>query len=337
MPTAVFFRFILLAALLAAVVLLNLCAGEVQLTPAQVFDGLSAWAQQAGAGDPSMQILLDIRFPRALAAGLVGLALGISGYQLQSLSNNGLADPYLTGVSSGAGLAVAAAVIYGVDPGFIPVLSLAGGLAASFVVLLLSKTADGISISRLLLAGVALSAFCAAVITLLICSGQGSARSQGIYYWLAGTVSGKSWSDLANTSAYIVGGFLLALLTSKPLRLLSLGSSTAQALGVEVARTQLAVLFSAILLCSAAVSLSGIVGFAGLVSPYFARQLFGRDERAHIVSSAGIGAVLVLLSDLCARTIASGQEPPLGTLLSLIGGPFFLYLLMKREDGAYRL
>lgn len=334
MSSVVFLRFIMLLAVFAAVLMLNLCSGEIQLSLSEVMDALSAWLRHNPyTSNTSYQILLDIRLPRALAAGLVGAALGISGYQLQSLSNNGLADPYLTGVSSGAGLAVAVAVIFGVDLGFIPMISLAGGLAASFVVLLLAKTNEGISVSRLLLSGVALSAFCGAIITMLICSGQGSIRSQGIYYWLAGSVSGKSWADISYASIYIGLGCVIALVTSKPLRLLSLGSSTASSLGVEVTKAQLLVLFSAVLLCSAAVSLSGIVGFAGLVAPYFARQLFGRDERSHLVSAAGIGAVLVLLSDLAARTISAGQEPPLGTLLSLIGGPFFIYLLLKREEG----
>lgn len=337
--TALLLRLFLLLAVFAGVLLLNLCLGEVQLSLQEVLNFFSQYLKHANlpAENSSYQILMDIRLPRALAAALVGAALGISGYQLQSLSNNGLADPYLTGVSSGAGLAVAVSVIYGVDFAFIPLISLAGGLAASFLVLMLSKTSEGISVSRLLLSGVALSAFCGALITLLICSGQGSTRSQGIYYWLAGSVNGKSWSDLGSTCIYIALGCIIALITSKSLRLLSLGSSTAASLGLEVSRAQIAVLFSAILLCSASVSLSGIVGFAGLVSPYFARQLFGRDERVHMISAAGIGAVLVLLSDLAARTISGGQEPPLGTLLSLIGGPFFIYLLLKREDGVYRL
>ncbi len=303
----------------------------------ELLDSANSWLKHIDSANTANQILFDIRLPRALAAALVGAALGISGYQLQSLSNNGLADPYLTGVSSGAGLAVALSVIAGVDFGLIPMISLAGGMAAAFVVLLMAKTAKGISVSRLLLSGVALSAFCGAVITILICSGQGSLRSQGIYYWLAGSVSGKSWTDLASTGVYIAAGALLAFVTSKPLRLLSLGSDQAAALGVDVGRAQLAVLLSAILLCSSAVSLSGIVGFAGLVAPYFARQMFGRDERAHIISSAFVGAVFVLLSDLAARTLFAAHEPPLGTLLSLVGGPFFIYLLMKKEDGVYRL
>ncbi|MBX9690681.1 MAG: iron ABC transporter permease [Candidatus Obscuribacterales bacterium] len=337
MKGLLFFRFLLLAAALIGILLLNLCLGEVNFSLGEVLRLILDFIQKQNSTESTMAILMDIRLPRALAACLVGASLGISGYQLQALSNNGLADPYLTGVSSGAGLAVTIAIVLGVDFAFIPALSLAGGLAASTVVLLLSKSNEKISVSRLLLCGVALSAFCGAIITMLICSGQGSVRTQGIYYWLAGSVSGKSWTEISSAGVYIAAGVVLALLTSKPLRLLSLGSSTAQSLGLEVLKAQIAVLFSAILLCSASVSLSGIVGFAGLVAPYFARQFFGRDERSHIISSAGIGACLVLLSDLAARCLSGGQEPPLGTLLSLIGGPFFLYLLYKRSEGVYRL
>lgn len=336
MRTAVFFKFVLLAFIFAAVLLANLCFGEVSLSIAEIANVLSAWLHHAASYSMASQILLDIRIPRALAAGLVGVALGVSGYQLQSLSNNGLADPYLTGVSSGAGLAVAAAMIAGCDAGLIPVISLCGGLAASVIVLFLSRSNDGVSVSRMLLSGVAVSSFCAALITLLICSAQGNTRSQGIYYWLAGSVNGKNWEDLSYASIYILVGLLIAFVMSKPLRVLSLGRSAAASLGVQISKAQIAILFSAILLCSAAVSLSGIVGFAGLVAPYFARQLFGRDERAHLLSAAVIGAVLVLGSDLAARTLSAGQEPPLGTLLSLIGGPFFLWLLVKQE-GASRL
>ena len=340
--------------------MLNLCLGEVQLSPGEVWQTLTYyWQKEASTASgaaviqqqsqnavvllsgvdisAAAQILMDIRLPRALSAAVVGAALGISGYLLQSLSGNGLADPYLTGVSSGAGLAVAVSVMLGVDFSLIPLVSLLGGIAASLVVLALSKSTEGISVSRLLLSGIAVSAFCGALITLIICSGNGNIRSQGIYYWLAGSVSGRTWSELTTSATYIGLGTGVALLMSKPLRMLSLGSASAASLGLEVARAQGGVLLAAILLCSAAVSLSGIVGFAGLVAPYFARRLFGRDERALIIASAFLGALLVLMSDLAARLISPGQEPPLGTLLCLLGGPFFLYLLLKQEDGVYKL
>lgn len=337
MSAAVFIRLVLLAAIFAAVLMLNLCSGELQLSPAQLFEAIQAAFGSGQAGDTAGQILMDIRIPRALAAALVGAALGVSGYLLQSLSQNGLADPYLTGVSSGAGLAVAAAVMLGADLHFLPLISLAGGMGAAAVVVLLAKTAEGISITRLLLAGVALSAFCGALVTMLVCSGQGSSKSQSIYYWLAGTVSGSTWQQLGSAAVYVCTGSLLAFVSSKSLRLLSLGTSSARSLGLDVGKAQLLVLFAAVLLCSAAVSLGGIVGFAGLIAPYFARLLYGRDERVLILSSGISGSILVLLSDLLARTLSAVHEPPLGTLLSLVGGPFFIYLLLKREEGVARL
>lgn len=336
-------RFTLLFLAFAAILLLNLCSGEVQLSVSEVLTALSQWwqssVQHASIPESSAayQILIDVRLPRVLSAALVGGALGSSGYLLQALSGNGLADPYLTGVSSGAGLAVAVSVMLGVDFSLIPLISLIGGMAASLLVMLLAKSSEGISVSRLLLAGVAISSFCGAVITLLICAGNGSLKAQGIYYWLAGTVSGRTWGELGASSVYVLLGLALAFLMSKPLRVLSLGESQALSLGLSVGKAQTAILLSAILLCSAAVSLSGIVGFAGLVAPYFARRFFQRDERELIVSSSIFGALLVMLSDFAARMIAPGQEPPLGTLLCLVGGPFFLYLLLRREDGVYKL
>lgn len=331
-------RLFLLVALFAGMLLLNLCLGEVQLSPAELFSALqSNFASQALPVSAEQQILLDIRLPRALAAALVGLALAVSGYLLQSLSHNGLADPYLTGVSSGAGLAVAASIMLGLNFNFVPLVSLGGGLMAALLVVSLSKSSDGISITRLLLSGVALSAFCGAIVTMLVASGHGGSRAQSIYYWLAGSVSGTSWSQLCCASIYIAAALFLAFAASKPLRLLSLGASSARSLGLDAGRFQLAILLAAVLLCSAAVSLAGVVGFAGLIAPYFARMLFGRDERMHILGSALFGATLVLASDLAARSLSSAHEPPLGTLLSLIGGPFFVYLLLKREEGESRL
>jgi iron complex transport system permease protein len=133
---------------------------------------------------------------------------------------------------------------------------------------------------------------------------------------------------------YVAIGFAFAMLLSKPLRLLALGSSSAASLGLNVPIAQWSILIAAVVLCGAAVSLSGLVGFVGLIAPYIARSIFGSDERVHIFTSALVGAVLVLLSDLCARTIMPGTELPLGTLLSLVGAPFFLWLIVKHREEA---
>lgn len=315
-----------------AVVMLNLCLGEVQLSPDKLWQILFSFNGGTPHDTGLQNILLQIRLPRLIAAMLVGTGLAVSGYLLQSLSNNSLADPYLTGVSSGAGLAVAIAMMFGWDFSFMPAIALTGGFVASLIVACIAKSPGGISISRLLLSGVAISAVCGSLITLILCSAQSGARAQGIFYWLAGSVSGRSWEEIGPTSFYLFIGCVLALVLSKPLRLLSLGSASAASLGLSVGKTQCAILATAVLLCAASVSLSGLLGFVGLIAPYFARQLFGRDERVHIFASAGLGALLVLLSDLAARTMVAGQDLPLGTLLSLLGGPFFLFLILKQES-----
>ncbi|MBY0358420.1 MAG: iron ABC transporter permease [Candidatus Obscuribacterales bacterium] len=324
-------KFLLLTLALSAGIALNLCLGEIHLRPDTVWQILFP-AADASQIDPGLQnVLWQIRLPRLLAACLVGAGLAVSGYLLQSLSNNSLADPYLTGVSSGAGLAVALAMVSGIDFSFIPLIALAGGFLASILVASMARSSRGFSISRLLLSGVAVSAVCSSLITLLLYAAPTSAPAQGIFYWLAGSVSGRSWQELCPVSLYILCGCLAALLLSKPLRLLSLGATQAASLGLSVSKAQSAILAAAVLLCASAVSLSGLLGFVGLIAPYFARQLFGRDERAHIFAAAGLGALLVLISDLASRLLLPGQDLPLGTLLSLLGGPFFLFLILKQE------
>lgn len=321
-------RTILLFLLFVLVVLASACIGEVHLSPAQLGELLM---RGPGQLPPEVvDLLIMVRLPRMAAAAMVGAALAVSGYLMQSLSNNCLADPYITGVSSGAGLTAVIAMIVGLDFGLLPAVSLSGGMAAALVVALVARTPSGVSIHRLLLSGVALSALCGSMITLLLSMSR-SDKTFGIMYWLAGTVTGRNWTELVPASVYLCLGFAVAVLMSKPLRLLSLGSAPAASLGVQVQRSQLIILSAAVLLCGTAVSISGLVGFVGMLAPYCARVLFGRDERLHLICSALIGAALVMLSDLVARS-APGQELPLGTLLSLLGGPFFLYQIMKQED-----
>ena len=325
------FKLAFLVLLVLVCVGLNLCLGDAQIAPGLIWQALVD-PQAAGLGQSGVPIIIwEIRLPRLLTAAVVGAALAVSGYILQALARNYLADPYLTGVSSGAGLAVAIAVSAGVDFAFVPLTALGGALAASLVVALMARSPAGLSITRLLLAGVALSAICGALITLLLIHAGTTVGSQAIFFWLAGGISGRSWSELCPAAWYVAAGLLLAMIMSKPLRVLSVGVNTAASLGLDVARTQWALLLAAVLLCGAAVSVSGIVGFVGLIAPHICRRFFGTDERLHLVASALTGAALVLASDLVARMLGQGQELPLGTLLSLIGGPFFLWLVVHQK------
>lgn len=322
-------RLILLVLLVFSALLLNLCLGDVPYSPQVAIDCLFHPESAASAG--CQQVIWQLRLPRILIASVVGICLSVSGYILQSLSRNNLADPYLTGVSSGAGLAAAFAMICGLDFQFVPIPAFAGGLASAIIVALLAKSPYGLSVTRLLLGGVALSAICGGIITLLLTNSSSPLQSQGISFWLGGGICGRTWSELPVASCYTAAGLVLALLMTKQMRLLSLGVSAAQALGVNVARCQWILLSTAVLLCGAAVSISGLVGFVGLVAPHIARNSFGRDERVQLATSALLGMVLVLLSDLAARTLGNGQEFPLGTLLALVGGPFFLWQISRHQ------
>lgn len=322
-------RFLVLLTLLVASVALNLCLGEVQLSPSELWTQLTSTGEHASA---LSNMLWEIRLPRAMAAATVGAALSVSGYMLQALTRNYLADPYLTGVSSGAALAVAIALASGVTFSMLPIFALAGGLGASLLVAVLARTASGLSVTRLLLGGVAVSAVCSSVITLAMTHLSSTGKVQGLFYWLTGSVSGKSWGELQPVGVFVACGMVAALVLSKQMRLLALGASSAASLGLNVPRAQWMILVAAVTLCGSAVSLSGLVGFVGLMAPYIARTVFGSDERMHLLTSALTGASLVLLSDLAARTLMAGTELPLGTLLSLVGAPFFLWLIMRHKE-----
>jgi iron complex transport system permease protein len=224
-------------------------------------------------------------------------------------------------------------MIAGVSYSFLPVLAFAGGLVTSLIVAMLSKSSNGLSISRLLLAGIGLSAICGAVITMILVHTSLSAQGQGLFFWLYGGIAGRTWTEFGPAAVCTAIGAITAFAMTKQIRLLSLGADAAQSLGLDVSRTQWMLLSAAVLMCGAAVSVSGLVGFVGLIAPHLARSLFGRDERWHLVSAGMLGMVLVLLSDLAARTLGQGQELPLGTLLSLVGGPFFLILISRRSAG----
>ena len=326
-----FLKLVLLIALVFVGVILNICVGDVQIPASTAIETLFNPNFESAEATTVKDIIWQIRLPRLLTAITVGVALSVSGYLLQTLSRNHLADPYLTGVSSGAGVTVAIGISLGLSFNFIPLAAFTGGLIASLIVAALARNPTGLSVTKMLLAGIALSTVASGIITLIITNGGDPVKAQGIFFWLAGGISGRTWQELIPATGYTLAGLALALLYSKQLRLLALGPQHARSLGVNVEQVQLVLLSIAVLICGAAVSVSGLVGFVGLVAPHMSRLIYGRDQRIHIVSTALLGALLVLTSDLLARSIAQGQELPLGTLLSLIGGPFFLWLVSKQR------
>jgi iron complex transport system permease protein len=326
----VYLHFAILVGVLIFAFVLNLCLGEVTLNPLQAINSLFAPSQNMPSG--LAEVIWQIRLPRLLLAMVVGAGLSMSGYLLQALSRNYLADPYLTGVSSGAGLSVACAILLGVDFTFVPLAAFIGGLIVSMIVAVMARGPQGLSVTRLLLAGVAISAICGSLITLILVASGNPTQAQGIFFWLAGGIAGRGWNELICAASYIFIGLTAAFFLSKPLRVMSLGAQPAQTLGLNVHVMQWSVLALAVLACGAAVSVSGLVGFVGLIAPYIARQLYSRDERLQLVACVLIGSSLVLLSDLVARMFGQGQELPLGTLLAIVGAPFFLWLVVKQKS-----
>ncbi len=317
-------RFAALIVALGAALLLGLFVGGSALAPADV---LHALLQPERAGDTAT-IVWTLRLPRVAIAACVGAALSVSGLLLQGLLRNPLVDPFLTGVSAGAAAAIALAVGAGVAAPLVPALGFAASLGTALLVAALARRGTGLSAERLILAGVSLSALFSAVVTLaLLRSSPGN--GQTILAWLAGSIGARGWSDLTWAAPYLAAGLTLAALAAPALNVLRLGPGVARAVGVDLARTQWLVLGGATLLAAAAVALSGVVGFVGLIVPHVARRIVGTDVRASLVASALLGATLVPLADALARSLVAPAEVPLGVLLAFIGVPAFLYLYLR--------
>jgi iron complex transport system permease protein len=287
------------------------------------------------AGGDAATIVWSLRAPRVALAAVVGAALAVAGFLLQGMLRNPLVDPFLTGVSAGAGAAIAVGVALGLAAPFLPALGFAAGLATALLVAALARRGTGIDAERLILAGVSLSALFSAIVALAL-TRLGRNGSDEILAWLAGSLAGRGWGELAWTAPYVAAGLLMAALAVPALNALRLGSNIARAVGVDVPRANWLLLGAATLLTASAVALSGIVGFVGLIVPHLARRIVGSDGRYALAASLFLGAALVPLADALSRSLFPPAEIPLGVLLAFVGVPTFLYLYL-RPAGATRL
>ena len=278
------------------------------------------------------RILWEIRVPRVAIAGIVGGSLGLAGMLLQTMLRNPLVDPYLTGTSAGAACAIAIGIAAGVASGALPLLAFIAALLTALLVAALARTGAGLSHERLILAGISLSALFAGIVTLVILLAPRASTSLSILAWLGGSLAGRGWSDARVAALYAGIGLIVALTLAPTLNALRFGESRARALGVDVDRAQWGILAAASLLTAAAVSVSGVVGFVGLIVPHVVRRLVGDDARLSLFTSIVLGAILVILADTIARSIAPPLELPLGVLLSMFGVPIFIYLSFRRRS-----
>ncbi|MEM8486482.1 MAG: iron ABC transporter permease [Bacteroidota bacterium] len=342
------YRIVLLAlcTLLLVVFVVSLGLGGITISPVQVLGilldrlGLSSGIAYA---DQQAMVLMAIRLPRILLAMLVGAGLAVSGAIMQGLFRNPLADPGLIGVSSGAALAAVLMIVFGTtilgtastiwQLWAIPLAAFLGSLAAIYLVYTLATWKGQTSVATMLLAGIALNALTAAGTGLMLMIAD-DAQLRDITFWTLGSVGGATWKSLAIIAPLVLIGIGIAIKLAASLNAMMLGEADATHLGIKVQYVKGLVVWITGLTVGATVAVTGIIGFVGLVVPHLLRLATGPDNRLLVPGSALLGASLLLAADLLARTIIAPAELPIGIVTSLLGAPFFLWLLLKYRDEA---
>ena len=277
--------------------------------------------------DPQSQIIWNIRMPRTIVGALVGINLSLSGAILQAIMRNPLADPHIIGISSGAGLAgVVIMILFPALEYLITPVAFVGAMLAAICIYILAWK-NGIKPVRIILAGVAVSAFLSAGISGLMIFY--SDRVHGALMWMVGGLAARSWPHVSIILPYAIIGLVLALASASYLNILQLGDEMARGLGVNVEVTRIVMTAIAALLAASAVSVVGLLGFVGLVVPHAARLLIGSDYRFLLPAAALLGVAIVTLSDTFARVIFAPIEFPVGIIMAFLGAPFFLFLLRR--------
>ena len=317
-------KIFLIGAAAVAGFFLSLIQGSVEISSAQIFNELIGASE---LNETKRQILENIRLPRTIVAMLVGMNLSLSGAILQAVMKNPLADPHIIGISSGAGLFGIFVMMIFSDAGALvtPAAFVGAMLAASLIYLLAWK--DGIRPIRVILAGVAVSAFLGAGISALLIFY--SDKVHGALLWMVGGLSARSWQHVEILLPYSIFGTLLAFLSARHLNILQLGDEVAAGLGLRVNLVRTILTAIAALLAASAVCVVGLLGFVGLIVPHTARLILGSDYRMLLPGAALLGAAVVMISDTFARTIFAPTELPVGILMAMLGAPFFLYLLRR--------
>lgn len=335
--------FVLLAVLLVLMILLSIGIGAVEISPVQTLAILARKInlELSFAFTPQQEsVLLAIRLPRVILGLAVGAGLAVAGAVLQSLFRNPLADPALIGVSSGAALAVSTAIVLGETlslwflsfnkPYFLPFAAFFGGLAATLFIYRIGRRKAGANVATMLLAGIAVNAFAGAGIGLMSFLAT-DAQLRNITFWSLGSIGGATWNTLAVSVPLILVSVFLLLRLARSLNVILLGEAEARHLGINTERLKWQAICLVALAVGASVAVSGAIGFVGLVVPHLLRLITGADHRYLLVNSVLLGANLLLGADILARNIVSPAELPIGIVTALIGAPFFIWLLLKKN------
>ena len=334
---------LLLAGVLVGGTVLSAITGQLPITPTEVAGSLlraigidTAWAPT----DPIVESTLwVVRFPRIVMGLAVGAALAVAGAVMQAVFGNPLAEPGVVGVSSGAALGASAAIALGVSvlggPG-VALFAFIGGLLATLLVYAVARAGGRTEVVTLLLTGIAVNAIAQAGIAFVLFAADTASREQ-IVFWQLGSLGGSRWDQVALVGVVAAVGIAISLVLARRYDLLALGERNARHLGVDVERLRLVSIVLVALLTGAAVAFTGIIAFVGLVVPHLIRMIIGPAHRGLILASAVGGGALLVVADLLTRTLIAGAELPIGMLTSLVGGPFFFWLLyrQRRRSGGW--
>ncbi|HHX87414.1 MAG TPA: iron ABC transporter permease [Firmicutes bacterium] len=327
-----------LAGLCLLAMLFSVGIGAVHISPAETARVLlKQWCPRSSTGLNATReaIIWQLRFPRILLGFFVGASLAVAGVSFQGLLQNPLADPYTLGVSSGAALGATAAMLFfpAASAGssyHIPLFGFIGGMLALWIVYRLGRVSGRLPVVTVLLAGVIISSFFSALISLsMIFAGQ---QLRSIYFWLAGGLGMKGWPYVALIIPYFIVGMAVLLYYAGDLNLISLGEESALNSGVEVEKVKKVVLVAASLITAGAVSVSGMIGFVGLIVPHALRIVMGPDHRLLFPAAALGGGLFLVVVDTAARTVLAPVEIPVGIVTAFLGAPFFMILLQRYRD-----
>lgn len=322
-----------LAVALVLAIIAGVAFGAVPISPGEV---VSAIAHALGGGERTLAdaVVLDLRLPRVLLAALVGAALALAGVLYQALFRNPLADPYILGVSSGAGLGATVAMMalgtsYMMRAIGVPLGAFAGAGLTMLLVVRLASRRGRLDPTSLLLAGMAVSYILSALTSFLLVLDREQMSS--VVFWMMGGLQNRSWEHVASLGVMFAIGSIAPALYHRELDLMLLGDERAGQLGVSVERFKMLALASASLVVAGAVSVSGLIGFIGLMTPHMVRLALGPRHRLLLPASVLAGAIVLVVADLLARVVLAPVEIPVGIVTALAGGPFFLWILLRKE------
>jgi len=323
---------------LALSVLLSIMIGPVFVSPVSIIRLWLEWISfgliPSGVSDMQRTIVFDIRMPRVVLAALVGGGLAVSGAAMQGLFRNPMAEPYVLGMSAGAAAGASFAIVLGAGAIFgifaVPALAFIGAVVTIFFVYSISRTDGRVPTETLLLSGIAAGFFLQAIVSFLkLIASMETLRE--VVLWLMGSFSGATWGSAGLASGPVVLGTLILIWLSYELNALQFGDETAMHLGMEVETVKRIILIAVALITAVSVSVSGIIGFVGLVIPHIARLSAGADHRIQLPVAAFSGGIFLVIADTLARTINRPMEIPIGIITASVGAPYFIYLLRRRK------